>query len=346
MNSIIPSKRSEPVALPGTFNMIIRYVKIVIIMLAVCTVASVSQAMTKMVLFHPKLPGSLSDQSAQFFAAQASNRLGHRFSIELLPLPQAELERNALEYIMGGGFHMVLCASVLPRIAPEFQIFNLPFLIRDREHMRQMEREIVQRYLDEPAMKNGLKILGVWEDGFRQIVNSRNPVENLSDLKGMRLRTPMNEWRLKTFQYLGANPTPIPNSEVYAALQKGVISGMEVSLVQAERFRIYETQRFLSITNHVYIPTYLLMSRPSFMRLDGTTQQTLIDVARRTRDFAYETAERMDREALENLRRHGMKVVTHVDTDSFRYGSKKIYDEFARHVKSGAAMISVALRQR
>jgi len=148
-------------------------------------------------------------------------------------------------------------------------------------------------------------------------------------------------WRVKLFRQLGANPTPMPYSEVFMALQTGVMDGQENPLAQIYSGKFQEVQTYLSLTGHVYTPAFLTAGA-SWRRLPEDVRVAIVQVARDLQPFVHETAARMDDDVLEALRRAGM-MVNEADRDRFRTASEPIYVEFGRSVEGGSALIQKAL---
>jgi TRAP-type C4-dicarboxylate transport system substrate-binding protein len=181
----------------------------------------------------------------------------------------------------------------------------------------------------------------VGERGFRHITNNVRPIVTPDDLKGIKLRVPQGVWRVKMFQAYGANPSPMAFSEVFVALQTGVMDGQENPLAQIYPARFHEVQKYLSLTGHVYTPAYLTAGR-SWDRLAEDVRQTIEEVARGMEPVALEIAARLDNELLEKMKQAGI-AVNEADKRAFVAASKAIYDEFASSVAGGEALVQRAL---
>jgi TRAP-type C4-dicarboxylate transport system substrate-binding protein len=140
------------------------------------------------------------------------------------------------------------------------------------------------------------------------------------------------------FQLYGANPTPMAFSEVFTALQTGVIDGQENPYAQIASAKFQEVQDYLSITGHVYTPGYILTGLRTFTGLDPEVQQALREAARETQAYVYETAERMENELLDVIKAAGVQV-NEADKAAFVAASQPIYEEFAATVEGGAALV-------
>jgi tripartite ATP-independent transporter DctP family solute receptor len=222
-----------------------------------------------------------------------------------------------------------------------FGVFEMPYLVKDRKHMGRIEKEIFWSKLAPEAEKKGLKILAVWENGYRHITNSRRPINTPEDLKGIKLRVPEGKWRVKMFQAYGANPSPMKFSEVFTALQTGVMDGQENPFTQIYSAKLQEVQKFLSLSGHVYTPAYVITGR-SWNNLPADVRKILEDTAKETQAFVYETAAKDEDDLLNKLKAAGMKV-NEVDKDAFIAASKPIYEEFGKEVAGAKEAIDKAV---
>ena len=207
--------------------------------------------------------------------------------------------------------------------------------------MRRIEEEIVWPVLVPQADARAYTILAVWENGFRHVTNNTRPVVTPSDLAGIKLRTPRGIWRVKLFQAFGANPTPMPLSEVFVALQTGVMDGQENPLAQIYASKFQEVQEYLSLTGHVYTPAYVTVGA-SWTRLPEDVRATLRRIASETQVFVHETAEQMDADFLIELEEAGVEV-NEADRDAFVRASTEIFEEFGNTVEGGDALVADAL---
>jgi tripartite ATP-independent transporter DctP family solute receptor len=219
----------------------------------------------------------------------------------------------------------------------------MPYLVKDREHMRKIEAAVVWPTLAPAAEEQGYKMLAVWENGFRHITNNKRPIVTPEDLSGIKLRTPSGEWRVKMFQAYGANPTPMSFSEVFTALQTGVVDGQENPLTQIASGKFQEVQDYLSMTGHVYTPAYLLVGLNRWNGLPEDVRQILEETAKETQAFVYESAERLEGELLAQMQEESDIQVNEADKDAFIAASDAIYKEFGTQVEGGAGMIEKAI---
>ncbi len=305
-------------------------------------IASPALAQTELKFGHVGEPGSLFEASANKFAEIANERLGDKAKVVVYGSSQLGGDDELLQKLKLGTVDFALPSTVMSSVVPAFGMFEMPYLVKDRDHMKKIEGDVVWPALAPAAEEKGYKILGIWENGFRHITNSKHPINTPEDLKGIKLRVPKGVWRVKMFQIYGANPTPMAFSEVFVALQTGVIDGQENPLAQIASAKFQEVQKFLSMTGHVYTPAYVVVGSNKFGRLDEETQKILEEAAKETQAFVYEKAAELDRDLVKVITDAGV-AMNEVDKDAFIKASKPVYDAFATEVPEGKALVDKAL---
>lgn len=302
-------------------------------------------AQTKIKLGHVGAPGSLFDKTSQEFAKRANAKLAKvedgKYKVVVYGSSQLGKDAEMLKKLKLGTIDLALPSTVMSSQVPAFGLFEMPYLVKNREHMARIRDKIVFPKLAPLAEKDGYQILGVWENGFRQITNNVRPIREPKDLEGIKLRVPKGVWRVKMFKAYGANPTPLAFSEVFVALKTGAMDGEENPLAQIYPARFYEVQKYLSLSDHVYTPAYLTAGR-SFARFPKDVQKILKDTAIEIQPIALKLGAELDKSLLVKLKAKGMKVNT-ADKAAFIKASKPIYDEFAKEVKGGKGLIDEAM---
>ncbi len=309
---------------------------------ALTAMATAAQAEKLILKFgHVGNPGSLFAASAEEFAKRANEKLGDKAEVQVFGSSQLGNDRELLQKLKLGQVQFALPSSVMSSISPEFGVFEMPYIIKDRDHMKRVEAEMGDMF-QKAAQSKGYRILAYWENGFRHITNNTRPINKPEDLAGLKLRTPKGEWRVKMFQLYGANPTPMAFSDVFTALQTGVMDGQENPYTQIWSAKFQEVQKYLSITGHVYTPAYVLVSDPEFAKLPEDVQKTLTEVAQETQAFVYETAAKMDEDLLGKLKAGGIEV-NEADKEAFIKASQPVYDEFGASVEGGKELTDKVL---
>jgi tripartite ATP-independent transporter DctP family solute receptor len=290
---------------------------------------------------HVGAPGSLFEATANNYAACVADKSGGSVEVQTFGSSQLGKDNELLQKLKLGQVDFALPSSVMSSVDSIFGIFEMPYIIKDRDHMRRVQDAMMDRFQD-AANGRGYHIVGLAENGFRHITNNTRPINKPEDLKGIKLRTPNGEWRVKMFREYGANPTPMAFSDVFTALQTGVMDGQENPYAQIASAKFQEVQEYLSITGHVYTPAYILASQKHFGNHSEEMQAMLSDCADETQTFTYEKAAEMETELLEVIREAGVEV-NEADKDAFIEASKPIYDAFAKDVEGGQEMIDAVL---
>jgi tripartite ATP-independent transporter DctP family solute receptor len=268
---------------------------------AVTAVAGRALAETEIKLGHVGEPGSLIEGVANEFAKRANAKLGGKAKVVTYGSSQLGGDSEMMKKLKLGTIDLVQPSTVMSSYVPSFGLFEMPYLVKDREHMARIRDEVVFPKLVPDADKVGYHVLGVWENGFRQITNNKRPIHKPEDLQGVKLRTPKGTWRVKMFKAYGANPTPLAFSEVFVALQTGAMDGQENPLAQIVSGRFYEVQKYLSMSGHVYTPSYLVAGA-SFKRMAADVQKVLADVAKEMQPVALQMGAKVDDELLAKMK--------------------------------------------
>jgi len=304
--------------------------------------AAGAAAQTEIKLAHVGKPGSLLEMTSQEFAKRANAKLGDKYKVVVYGSSQLGGDSELMKKLKLGTVDLAQPSTVLSSYVPSFGVFEMPYLVKDREHMARIRDQIVFPKMVPQAEKVGYRILGVWENGFRQITNNKHPIVKPEDLQGIKLRVPKGVWRVKMFKAYGANPTPLGFSEVFVALQTGAMDGQENPLAQIVSGHFQEVQKYLSMTGHVYTPSYLVAGT-SFTRLPADVQKILSDTAKEMQPVALKIAADLDAKLLAQIKTNPNIKVNEADKDAFIKASKPIYDEFAKEVPGGQELIDKAL---
>ncbi|MFL5006249.1 MAG: TRAP transporter substrate-binding protein [Microvirga sp.] len=304
-------------------------------------IATSAAAQTEIKLGHVGEPGSLVGAVADEFAKRANERLAGKAKVIVYGSSQLGGDSDMMKKLKLGTIDLSEPSTVLSSYVASFGLFEMPYLVKDREHMKRIRDEVLWPTMAPEAEKQGYRILGVWENGFRQITNNKHPIKVPDDLKGIKLRVPQGEWRVKMFQAYGANPSPLAFSEVFVALQTGVMDGQENPLAQIDSARFYEVQKYLSMTGHVYTPSYLIAGR-SWSKFDPEVQKVLSEVGKEMQDVALQMGEQFDNDLLKKMKAAGIQV-NDLDKDTFIKASDAVYQEFAKQVPEGKALIDKSL---
>jgi tripartite ATP-independent transporter DctP family solute receptor len=304
--------------------------------------AHAAPAQTELKFGHVGNPGSLFAKSAEEFAKRANSKLGGKATVVVFGSSQLGGDKELLQKLKLGTVDLALPSTVMSSESDLFGIFEMPYLVKDRKHMNAIEKAVVWPSLAPEVEKKGLKIIAVWENGYRHITNNRHPINLPKDLDGIKLRTPEGKWRVKMFQAYGANPSPLKFSEVFTALKTGVFDGQENPFSQIFSAKFHEVQKYMTLTGHVYTPAYVTVGAKRWAGLPADVRKILEDTAKETQAFVYETAAKDESELLGKIKAAGVQV-NEPDKAAFVKASAAVYDEFGKSVKGSKALIDKAL---
>jgi len=248
-------------------------------------------------------------QALKKFKEIVEEKTGGKIKVQTYFSAQLGDDLKMVEALKAGTQEITIpSTSPLVGTIKEFGIFDFPFLFRDpKEADAVLDGPLGQKLLD-LLPQHGLVGLAYWENGFRNLTNSRHPVETVEDFKGLKIRTMQNKVHIDAFQALGANPVPMPFSEVFSALESKTVDGQENPLATIESNKYYEVQKYLTITNHVYTPFVFLVSKKFWDQLSEEEKQILKEAAVEAGKYQRELNRQKDQEALENLKQKGMIV--------------------------------------
>lgn len=237
-----------------------------------------------------------------------------RLEIRLFPANQLGSDTDLLSQVRSGGVEFFNQANVvLSTLVPAAGIVNTGFAFHDYGEVWRAMDGALGAHVRKQIEKIGLLTMSKpWDNGFRHVTTSTRPVRAPEELKGMKLRVPAAPMLSSLFTALGASPTPINFNEVYSALQTKLVEGQENPLAIISTARLYEVQKYCSLTNHVWDAYWILGNRKAFERLPPAIQE----VVRRELDKAA-TDERADIAALSNSLRADLstKGVQMIDPD-------------------------------
>jgi tripartite ATP-independent transporter DctP family solute receptor len=287
-------------------------------------------------------PGSTQHITAEEFTKRANELLGDKAQVTFYGSSQLGKDKDLMQKLKLGTVHLSMPSSIMSSISPEAGLFDMPFLVKDRAHLNRIEHKVFWPMIAPAIEEKGYKVIGFWENGIRHITNNVKPINTPADLEGVKIRTPKSTWRVKMFSAWGANPTPMSFSEVFVALQTGVIDGQENPYTNIYAAKLNEVQKYLSVTGHVYTPSYLTAGAKEWAKLPEDVRMILEKTAVDVQGWMYATGTSDDMSLRTKL---GESMEVNIaDRAAFVEASKPIYEEFAKEVATGKEMIDMALQ--
>ena len=310
--------------------------------IALCFSATAMAAPMEIIFAISTPKGAMGEVSGARYTEVVNQKLAGKAKVVFYHSHQLGPDKDLMQKLKLGTIHMTHMASVMPNYVPEAAIFDMPFIVKDRDHVIAMEKKVIRTTFADAAAKKGYKYLGLWENGFRHITNNVRPITTPADLAGVKLRTPRSKWRVAMFKEFGANPTPMPFSEVFVGLQTGAIDGQENPLTHIAANKLQEVQKYLSISGHVYSPTFVIAYKKHWEKIPADIRKVLEDEVENLRPWVYETVAAADAKLVGDLESKGMEV-NKVDFNAFVKASAPIYKKFDEEVPGGAKMIDEIL---
>ena len=235
---------------------------------------------------------------------------------------------SGIESMQSGTLAIATVETPITTVDNLLGVTALPYIFRDPEHVKLVMDGPVGLFIKERLDAKGLHVLGYMESGFRQITNNKRPIYKPSDLKGIKIRTPDSKLRVKIFNTYGANASPLPFNELYSALQTGVFDAQENPVIWVKSTKFYEVQDYLSITNHLYTVTYLLMSKEKYQQLPEGLQLMIDQAGADAAAYTLDLGRKSETEIIDFLKAKGMKI-NNADTAAFQNASLPLWDEWA-----------------
>ena len=262
------------------------------------------------------------------FKELVEERTDGQYLVEIYPNATLGDERTLLEGMQMGTVDMgVITNGPVANFVEEIAVFELPFLFGSPEEAYQiLDGEIGQELLDKLENAN-LKGLAFAERGFRNLTNSQKTVMTPADIDGLKIRVMENPVYLDTFKALGANAVPMAWTEALTALQQGTIDGQENPVGVIYTFKLYETQKYLSLTRHTYAPATIVMSNKLYQELPEDVQGIFKTAALEAAQFERQSNADSEEEQLEALKANGMEVVK-PNVKAFKAEIMDVYDKY------------------
>ena len=248
-------------------------------------------------------------RAVKFFAEQVEKKSGGKMKVRAVGAAALGPDVQMQQALIGGAQEMMVgSTATLVGITKEMALWDTPFLFNNaREADAVLDGPIGQKVMDK-LQEKGLVGLVYWENGFRNMTNNKRPITRMEDFDGIKLRVMQNPVYLDSFKKLGANAIPLPFSELFSALETKTVDGQENPYNTILSSKFFEVQKYLSVTNHVYSPWIVLVSKKWWDQLSKDEQKVLMDAARASREFERKDTRDEAGRALAELKAKGMQV--------------------------------------
>lgn len=294
---------------------------------AVLPLAAQAQAV-KLTLGHGAAPGNPRHEAAVKFAEVVKARSGGRIEVQVAPSAQLGDDAAMVTALRTGALDMSANSQgAVSNAVPEYAAFGMPFLFASLPQAWKLLDGPLGKELADKTAEKGMVVLGYWDNGIRHMTNSKRPLNRPEDLKGMKMRTPPDAVTVDIMQALGAEAQQIKFAELYVALQQGVVDGQENPIVNIHASKLYEVNKFLSLTGHKYEMTPFLMSKRSWDRLGEADRKAVMEAAAEATALQRKLVQEGEDKLLADLRAKGVQVNT-ADKAAFEKATEKVDDKW------------------
>ncbi|MFA9438280.1 TRAP transporter substrate-binding protein [Uliginosibacterium sp. sgz301328] len=291
------------------------FIKAAVVAMAVAGAASVVHAAdysTRIVRFGYGLnEDSNQGRAVRYFADEVGKRTGGKWKVKGFGAAALGSDPQMQNALIGGAQEMMVgSTATLVGIVGDFGVYDLPFIFsNEKEADAVLDGPFGQKLMDR-LQEKGLVGLVYWENGFRDLTNSKHPITKMEDMQGIKLRVMQNPVYIDMFKGFGANAVPLAFSELFAALETKTVDGQENPVTTIESSKFYEVQKYLSLTHHVYSPWIVLASKKWWDGLSADEKKAVQGAAIASRDFERKDSREASAKAIQDLKQKGMQVTT------------------------------------
>jgi len=285
---------------------------------------------------HDQPVGSMYDEGHKMLQKLLEERSGGKMKLAVFPAAQLGSEVAMIEGVRLGTLDMSAAhVANASTVIPELALFSVAYLFKDRDHYEKVVSDPkFQARIDQlVASKNlGVKVIGYYSAGVRNIYTRRGPANTPDDLKGTKIRVMNNPVEAKIWNTLGAIPTPMNFGEVYQSLQSGVLDAAENGLAVIESNRHYEAAKTIILSEHQRSISLLLMNERKLNAMSAEQRNTLLAAAKDAAVFERKRDAELNAEAIERMRAKGAQIVE-PNRASFSARIAPIQDDVAATLK-------------
>ncbi len=250
-------------------------------------------------------------QGMEKFKEIVEKNSGGKIKVNLFPGGTLGSDQANVSAIQGGTLEMAsMNSGIFASQVKDFAVFDFPFMFASCKEAETVVDGAFGKKMHAKLEEKGLIGLAYYELGFRNLTNGKRAINKVFDIEGLKLRVIPNPINVDWVKALGANPTPLPWPEVYAALEQGAVDGQENPVATINGAKLYEVQKHLALTGHQYNPQSVVISKKFWDTLNAAEKKILSDAATESAKFQRATARTLEASLLDNLKKNGMQVTT------------------------------------
>jgi C4-dicarboxylate-binding protein DctP len=288
---------------------------------------------------HVVAPDTPKGKGAERFKQLAEERTKGRVKVEVYPNSQLYKDKEEMEALQLGSVQML--APSLAKFGPlgvkEFEVFDLPFIFKDQAAFRAVTEGQVGADLFKKLEPKGIKGLGYWDNGFH-IMSANRPLHHVADFKGLKMRIQSSKVLDAQMRALGAIPQVMAFSELYQALQSGVVDGTEGVPSNFYTQKIYEVQKHITLSNHGHLAYAVIVNKKFWDGLPADVRTTLEGAMKDATKYANDIAEAENKEALDKIKASGKTTVyslTPAETEEWKKALMPVHKDMEGRVGAG-----------
>ncbi len=282
----------------------------------------------KLTLGHGAAVGNPRHEASVKFAEVLKAKTGGRIEVQVAPSGQLGDDAAMVTALRTGALDMSANSQGAVSVAvPEYAAYGMPFMFSTPAQAFKLLDGPLGQELAQKSAEKGMVVLGYWDNGIRHMTNSKRPISKVEDMKGLKMRTPPDAVLVDIMQALGAEAQQIKFAELYVALQQGVVDGQENPLVNIHASKLYEVQKHLALTSHMFQMTPLLMSKRTWDRLSDADKKAVQEAALEATTLQRKLSADADAKLLDDLKAKGVQVTT-VDKAAFAKATSAVDDKW------------------
>ncbi len=292
-----------------------------------CSLAAQAQAV-KLTLGHGAAVGNPRHEASVKFAEVVKARSGGRIEVQVAPSAQLGDDAAMVTALRTGALDLSANSQgAVSAAVPDYAAYGMPFLFSNSAQAFKLLDGPLGKELADRSAEKGMIVLGWWDNGIRQMTNSKRPISKVEDMKGLKMRTPPDATLVDIMTALGADAQQIKFAELYVALQQGVVDGQENPLANIHASKLYEVQKHLALTNHQFQMTPFLVSKRSWDKLAEADRKVLQEAAAEATALQRKLSQEADDKLLADLKSKGVQVTT-VDKAAFAKAMQPVIDKW------------------
>ncbi len=270
--------------------------------------------------------------AAEKFAELVEERTEGAYKIEIHPNGTLGDERTMLESMQMGELDLgIITSGPFVNFSADMGVLDMPFLFSSNEDVYKVLDGEIGKDLLKTLESSNLKGLAYAERGFRNLTNSVRPVKKADDVKDLKVRVMENEVYTASFKAMGVNAVPMAWNDALTALQQNTIQGQENPINVIYSYKLWESQKYATLTRHAYASAIITMSLDSYNKLPEDVQKIFDEAAQEAAEYERNWTAEHEAEQLEAMKTNGMKVVENPDLESFQAAVQSVYDAYPQY---------------